>query len=105
MNKEKLKNIKVLYYPYKTLKQGGMDILNEVHYRFSLHYIEKNKNRVRKKIENSEALNVVFVVQYIPGWNKLEPVYTKMKQDAHSSCDCMCASKYPKSQANGLQGK
>lgn len=83
MNKEKLKKIKVLYYPYKTLKQGGMDILNEVHYRFSLHYIEKNKNRVRKKIENSEALNVVFVVQYIPGWNKLEPVYTKMKQDAH----------------------
>ena len=48
MNKEKLKKIKVLYYPYKTLKQGGMDILNEVHYRFSLHYIEKNKNRVRK---------------------------------------------------------
>ena len=30
MNKEKLKKIKVLYYPYKTLKQGGMDILNEV---------------------------------------------------------------------------
>ena len=64
-------------------KQLGIGILNEVHYRISLHYIAKNKNHVKKKIDDGEVLNVVFIVQYIPGWNKLEPIYAKMKRDAH----------------------
>lgn len=83
MDKEKLKKIKVFYYPYKVLKRSLMSIINEVHYCVSLSYIVKNKNCIKKKIEIGEVLNVIFVVQYIPGWNKLEPIYTKMKQDKH----------------------
>lgn len=83
MYKEKLKKNNILYYPYKVLKHLLMSVINEVHYCVSLGKIAKNKNRVKKKIEIGEVLNVIFVVQYIPGWNKLEPIYTKMKQDEH----------------------
>lgn len=83
MDKEKQKKIKVFYYPYKALKRLVMSVINELHYCVSLSYIAKNKNRVKKKIEIGEVLNVIFVVQYIPGWNKLEPIYTKMKHDEH----------------------
>lgn len=82
MDREKLKKIKVLYYPCKVIRRSVMYILNEVHYHASLYYIEKNKSYVKKKINNGKVLNVVFVVQYIPGWNKLEPIYTRMKQDS-----------------------
>lgn len=90
MDKEKLKKIKVLYYPYKAFKKVAMYIWNEVHYQNSLRYIAKNKRRVQNKIEDGKAINVIFVVQYIPGWNKLEPVYAKMKQDARFDPVIVC---------------
>ena len=81
MNKEDLKKIKVLYYPYKAVKKVVQGSTNYLHYIKSLGYIKMNKKRVQEKINNKEILNVVFVVQYIPGWNKLEPIYSKMKKD------------------------
>ena len=81
MDNEKLKKIKVLYFPYKTIKKIMVCTVDYVHYIISLIYIKRNKERVKEKIKNKEVLNVLFVVQYIPGWNKLEPIYTKMKKD------------------------
>ncbi len=77
MDKEKLKKIKVIYYPYKVVKK----ISGNLRYFHSLFYISKNRKRVRNKINNEEVLNVIFLVQYIPGWNKLEPIYSKMRND------------------------
>ena len=79
MIREHIKSIKFLYYPLKAIK----NIYNHGKYQYSLRYISKNIKRVRNKINNDEILNVIFVVQYIPGWNKLEPIYTRMKE--HSS--------------------
>lgn len=81
MNKEDLKKIKVLYYPYKAVKKVITGIVYYVQYIISLFYISKNIKRVKKKIANGEVLNVVFIIQYIPGWNKLEPIYKKMLDD------------------------
>lgn len=81
MNKEKLKKIKVLYYPYKAAKKIVTRIIYYIQYIISLFYISKNAERVKTKIAKGEVLNVVFVVQYIPGWNKLEPIYSKMQND------------------------
>lgn len=79
MIREHIKSTKFLYYPLKTIK----NIYNHGKYQYSLRYISENIKRVRNKINNDEILNVVFVVQYIPGWNKLEPIYKRMKE--HSS--------------------
>lgn len=81
MNKEDLKKIKVLYYPYKAVKKVITGIVYYIQYIISLLYISKNTKRVKKKIANGEVLNVVFIIQYIPGWNKLEPIYKKMLDD------------------------
>lgn len=90
MDKEKLKKIKVLYYPYKFGKRCINYTLNQIHYVHSLKYISQNKERVQKKIDNGSVLNVIFVVQYIPGWNKLEPIYTKMLQDSRFNPTIVC---------------
>lgn len=90
MNKEDLKKIKVLYYPYKAVKKLIHGIKYSVQYTISLFYISKNKKRVAKKINNNEVLNVVFVVQYIPGWNKLEPIYSKMQKDQRFNPIIVC---------------
>lgn len=90
MNKEKLKRIKVLYYPYKAVKKVIAGTIYFIQYIISLFYISKNKKRVKKKIDNNEVLNVVFVVQYIPGWNKLEPVYSKMQMDQRFNPFIVC---------------
>ena len=81
MNKEDLKKIKVLYYPYKAVKKVITGIVYYVQYIISLFYISKNTKRVKKKIANGDVLNVVFIIQYIPGWNKLEPIYKRMLAD------------------------
>ena len=81
MNKEKFKEIKAIDYLYKIVVEKVIyGTLNFLNYSCSLYYIHKNKKRVQKKICNKEVLNVVFIVQYIPGWNKLEPIYSKMKK-------------------------
>ena len=66
-----------------------MDILKKVYrtvkyyilYFISLLYIKKNIKRVSKKIQDGEKITVLFIVQYIPAWNKLEPIYQKMKSN------------------------
>ena len=90
MNKEDLKKIKVLYYPYKAVKKIIIGIIYYVQYTISLFFISKNKKRVDKKIDNNEVLNVIFVVQYIPGWNKLEPIYSKMQKDKRFNPIIVC---------------
>ncbi|MGN0438541.1 MAG: CDP-glycerol glycerophosphotransferase family protein [Lachnospiraceae bacterium] len=90
MDKEKLKKIKVLYYPYIALKKVVNVSINYIHYISSLYYISRNKMRVQKKIDQKEVLNVVFVVQYIPSWNKLEPIYTKMKNEERFNPTIVC---------------
>ena len=91
MDKEKLMKVKVLYYPYKAMKKVIYGVLYYCHYSSSLYYISKNKKRVQKKIHNKKILNVIFIVQYVPGWNKLEPIYSKMKNDErfHPSIVCV----------------
>lgn len=90
MNKEKLKKIKVLYYPYRAVKRIITGIICHIQYIISLYYISKNTKRVEKKIKNNEVLNVIFVVQYIPGWNKLEPIYSKMLKDQRFNPIIVC---------------
>lgn len=90
MDKEKLKKTKALYYPYIVLKKVVNVSINYIHYISSLYYISRNKMRVQKKIDQKEVLNVVFVVQYIPSWNKLEPIYTKMKNDERFNPTIVC---------------
>ena len=90
MNKEKLKDIIVFYYPYKVIKKIINAIKYYIQYIISLLYIAKNKKRVKKKISSSEVLNVIFVVQYIPGWNKLEPIYSKMQKDKRFNPSIVC---------------
>lgn len=65
----------------KLIKTIISEVLNFSLYIKSIYYISKNLKRVRYKAANGEVLNIVFVVQYIPGWNKLEPIYSKMKED------------------------
>ena len=81
MNKENIKNNKVIYCAGKATKKLINGARYFSHHVSSLRYISKNKRRVQKKIRNKEVLNVIFVVQYIPGWNKLEPIYDRMKND------------------------
>ena len=90
MNKEKLKKIKVLYYPYRAVKKVITGSIYYIQYIKSLFYISKNKKRVEKKIGKNEVLNVVFIVQYIPGWNKLEPIYSKMLNDQRFNPIIVC---------------
>ena len=87
MDKGKLNKINVLI---KTVKKIAFEIINFFYYIGSLHYIKKNKERVQKKIDNKEVLNVVFVVQYIPAWNKLEPIYSRMKKDERFNPTIVC---------------
>lgn len=90
MDKESLKKISIIYYLYKATKKIVFRTVGYVHYISSLNNIMKNKKRVQKKINNKKVLNVVFVVQYIPGWNKLEPIYKKMKQDKNFNPIIVC---------------
>lgn len=90
MNKERLKKVKILFYPYRVAKKVVLESINFFYYITSLYYIKKNKKRVQKKIDNKEVMNAVFVVQYIPGWNKLEPVYNKMKDDVRFNPIIVC---------------
>ena len=53
---------------------------NYINYVISLICIYKNTKKIQKKINNNKMLNVIFLIQYIPGWNKLEPIYLKMKK-------------------------
>lgn len=90
MNKKKLKNIKLLYYPYRVLKKIINETENYSHYIRSLHYISENKKRVERKLCSGEVVNVVFIIQYIPAWNKLEPIYLKMQADKRFNPVILC---------------
>ncbi|MCI7322094.1 MAG: CDP-glycerol glycerophosphotransferase family protein [Lachnospiraceae bacterium] len=68
---------KLLKAPFELLKK----LIVTIQYIVSLIYIYQNKKKLKKKNKRLEKLNVVFIVQYIPGWNKLEPIYFKMKLD------------------------
>lgn len=54
---------------------------NYAHYIASLCLIRKKHIKVKNKIASGKKINVIFIVQYIPAWNKLEDVYNKMKHD------------------------
>ena len=56
----------------------------------SLYYIKKNRERVGKKIQYGEKLTVLFIVQYIPAWNKLEPIYQKMRKSERFTPIIVC---------------
>lgn len=56
----------------------------------SLYYIKKNIDKVGKKVQNGEKLTVLFIIQYIPAWNKLEPIYQKMKNSDRFSPIIVC---------------
>lgn len=72
---------KIVYYAKKIWKKLYYGIPNYMNYMVSLFMIRKNKKRIKEKISRNDPLNVVFIVQYIPAWNKLEIVYNKMQKD------------------------
>lgn len=72
------------------LNKVGHAINNAYHYLKSLGFIVKNKKRVKRKIEDGKILNVVFVIQYISAWNKLEPIYSKMKMNDRFNPTIVC---------------
>lgn len=76
--KEILKRNKTIHSLYTKMYPYMHGVVLYVHYSFALMYMKKNKKRVMTKINNGEVLNVAFIIQYIPGWNKLEPIYSKM---------------------------
>lgn len=55
-------------------------VINYIHYIPSLIYMKINERRVKSKVANGDVVNVIFLIQYIPGWNKLEPIYVQMKK-------------------------
>lgn len=59
-------------------------------YMVSLFHIAKVKRRVFKKRKNNKVMNVVFIIQYVPSWNKLEPIYQKMKKDSRFNPSIVC---------------
>ena len=90
MLKDKLREIKIIYYPYQALKSLASNTEYFFRYRSSLANIKRVTERVREKVNRKEVLNVVFVTQYIPSWNKLEPIYRKMKGDARFNPVILC---------------
>lgn len=71
--KEKLK---------KPLRKIKNDLLNlQAMYFF---YSEK------KTIKRNEKIKVGFICQYIPGWNKLSPIYKKMKENPKFEVVLVC---------------
>ena len=59
-------------------------------YMVSLFHIAKVKRRVFKKSKDNKVMNVVFIIQYVPSWNKLEPIYQKMKNDCRFNPSIVC---------------
>lgn len=53
-----------------------------------IHNVKKNINRVKQK--SGEKLNVVFLMQYIPSWSKLKPLYYYMKNDSRFNVHLLC---------------
>lgn len=85
-----IKKAKVFCYPFKVVKKIFNKMRDDFHYINSLYYIKKNKQRVKKKISDKEIINVLFIIQYIPGWNKLEPIYSRMRRDARFNPTIVC---------------
>ena len=56
MDKEKLKQIKVVYYPYKAVRKVVLGSVYYFKYLCSLRYIKINKKRVQEKIKSKEIL-------------------------------------------------
>lgn len=90
MNKEKLKNMILIYYPYKAIRKVITETIYYIQYLISLFFISQNIKRVQVKLAKAEILNVIFIVQYIPGWNKLEPIYSKMVNDQRYNPIIVC---------------
>ena len=76
-----LKKIKAIYYPYKLAKDLFYNAKDRIHVRNTASFVRNNIKRVSEKIKEGKALKVVFLIQYIPAWNKLEPIYLRMKED------------------------
>lgn len=68
------------------------DICKYVFKRINSDYIAiKNLREERKiNIENKFPIRVVFLVQYIPAWNKMESVYKKMINDSRFNVFLVC---------------
>lgn len=86
MVREKIKKIKGVHYLWKGVKKTD----NYVRYLISLKYILNNYKRVKAKINEGQKLNIVFVIQYIPGWNKMKPIYEKMLNDSRFNPIIVC---------------
>lgn len=86
MIKDIIKKNKIIYFTCKKIKVT----IDNIRYLYSLNFISKNINKVKKRISNDEVINVIFVIQYIPGWNKIEPVYKKMLRNSRFNPTIVC---------------
>ena len=88
MDKNKLRKIKLLYFPY--------NILNRIFHIFSDiviqlrggYYISRNVNKIKKK--QKETVNVVFMIQYVPSWTKVKSLYDYMVSDGRFKVNILC---------------
>ena len=74
MNKQKLRNNRTVMKIYNSLISciwPGRIIKSKIHL----------KKIIKKKYSTCDRIGVIFLTQYIPAWNKSEPIYKIMKED------------------------
>ena len=76
MNKERLKRIKLIYYPYKIINK----ISGNVKWKYSEFISLKQLGSLSKKRKNSNTINIIFIVQYIPSWEKADYLYKYLEK-------------------------
>ena len=82
MDKEKIKNIKILYYPYKITKKFLL-YAKEI---LALNQIAKHKNKIR----SNGKIKVVFILQYVPAWEKADLLYKYLKKQKDFELNVVC---------------
>ena len=96
MNKEKLKKIKVLYYPYRCLKSIINCLVSVNNKICGFVHLKRNKNR---HIENSK-IKVLFILQYIPSWEKGDFLYNYLRQQQDFDVYILCVPNDIKNQTS-----
>lgn len=59
-------------------------------YYISLFYIKKTKRKVYINYKKSNIINVIFIVQYLPSWQNLKPIYDRMLKDSRYNPTIVC---------------
>lgn len=69
----------------KSFLYKKLNYIYDLYSKKCIDYTYKKKKRNKKK-----KLTVVFIVQFIPAWNKFEPIYTAMNVDSRFNPVVLC---------------